>query len=175
MAGESVGKIFSYIVFTLTIVAAIMILLLKIGDSQDTFVRNQTTSFVDTCRTTGEINPDKYRAYYKSVYGMGSYTISMERKQLVSYPNVNAAGNPDGTSRDEWYITNMRDIMAYMYDLNATREQSYPLNAGDMFTVEVRKKQADVGSRMLSFFTGGADNRGAIVVKYSGVVGSNGV
>ena len=165
---ESVSKILSYIVFTLSIVAGVMLLLMRVDNTRDTAVRNFTTSFVDECRTTGQITPDNYKELYTTIYKLGDYTITLEHEQKVTYPN------PDGTIRTEWTTVNSNDILTAMYGAGISDQLDYSMDTGDRFTVTVKRNSASISSKMLTWFTGGVTDQGTIIVKYSGTVGSYG-
>lgn len=166
--GDSVGKIISYIVFSLSLVLAIMLFLMRIDETKDLYVKNEATNFVDICRTTGEISPSVYRDMYSDIYALGDYNISIQVNRKVVYPNN------DGTVRTEWKVVTGEIILNEMYGTGAATQNSYDMNAGDMITVSITRNSASVSSKMLTWFTQSEGDAGMIVVKYSGTVGSYG-
>lgn len=166
--GDSVGRIMSAIVFSLGIVLAIMLFLMRIDDTKDTYVMNEATSFVDMCRTTGEISPENYRELYTTIYSLDDYNISLQIDRKVTYPNS------DNTIRSEWKTITGQTILNEMYGTGNDDQSTYYMDAGDMFTITVVRNSASISSKLLSWFTNGVNDSGMIIVKYSGTVGSYG-
>lgn len=166
---DAIGRIWDVIIAALVFILFLGLFLFRLDDLKMRYISDKATSFVDTCRTTGELNPDNYYKFYQKVYRMGSYTIDIERRQKLSIPNASGDG-----MHVEYFVENMDTLMEDMYGDGTQEQKIVPLNSGDQLTIMVTRNRASISSKLMSFFLHGATDAGSIVMKYSGTVGNNG-
>jgi len=165
---DSLGKIISYILFAFTIVLVVIVMLTRMDGVLDSYISNKATSFVDTCRTTGRIEPQTYEKFAQNVYSLGKYSIEIShgrkiglwddeiKKPMVEYNEV---------------YTDY--ILEQMYPESENKSKAYIMNNGDMFSIRIRKEGSGLGGNLLNFLIGSAGEP-TIIVNYSGTIGSNG-
>lgn len=165
---DAVGKILSYMLFAFTIILIVIVMLTRMDGVLDSYVTNKATSFVDTCRTTGRIEPQTYEKFAQTVYSIGNYSVEIshgrkiglwdkeEKRAVVEYNEVYTA-----------------QILGYMYPEDENENYPYIMSNGDIITIKITKKGTGLAGNLLGVFIGAA-NEPTIVVNYSGTVGSNG-
>lgn len=166
--GDSIGKIISYILFAFTIILIVLIMLTRMDGVLDSYITNKATSFVDTCRTTGRIEPQTYEKFAQSVYSVGNYSIEISHGKKI--------GLWDEEKREavvEYNEVYTSQILEQMYPENEDESYPYIMNNGDMFTIKIRKEGNGLGGNLLNLFIG-SGGEPSIVVNYSGAIGSNG-
>lgn len=165
MNNDSVGKIIAFILMTITTMLAVLIILTRADSVVDSYITNVATSFVDTCRTTGKIEPDEYEIFCGNIYDAGDYSIEICHKQKMAYFDGSEA-------RVDYKEVYTDDITSYMYD-ETEAPRAYQMNAGDVIKITVRKESGGLTNGILQFFMT-SDGTVNILVNYSGTVGSNG-
>ena len=164
--GDTIGKLFTYILFVAGVILALVIFLTKFDTIIETNISDNVTNFVDECRTTGKIDAQNYNDFCRSVYRCGNYDIEMEYSSLTTYPDESESGY-----RQDYSTYNMDYILSQMFP-NDTDANSFNMKNGDTLTVTVTKGSS-YATKIVEFFL--KQNLGdTIVVKYSGNIGNNG-
>lgn len=166
--GNILSRIFGMLGATLILIVVVIMILLGADNVVDSYVQHSTTSFVDTCRTTGKIDRDAYNQYAKKIHGMGVFEISLQHDQKLAFSDGH-------NSRIGYYSHNTDQILTYMYESNDGEGADYAMNNGDNLTIKIMRKKQSQALKLLSFLVGGGiSNQPSLVVNYSGTVGSNG-
>ena len=168
MPKDILGDMFSYFMYFMGIIIAVMLLLMRVDTVSASYASDMAIRFVDECRTTGRISADNYQKTYESICKTGSYNISLSCDTAVAFPTET------GSVTKDWITTPNEKILAYMYDMNATETYDYPMNAGDTITISVTRKNASIASNLLSWMLGSQTDAGTLVTTYSGTIGTNG-
>ena len=168
MPKDILGTMFSYLMYFFGIIIAVVILLMCTDRISSSYVSDMATSFVDECRTTGKISANNYQKTYEHICKTGSYNITLSYDTQVAFPTE------EGNVSMDWVTTSNDKILAYMYDTSATKTYDFPMNLGDTITIVVTRKNASIGSSMLSWLFGSQTDANSIVMRYSGTVGTNG-
>lgn len=165
---DSLGKMFSYFMYFMGIIIGVVLLLMKTNDVSDSYVSDMAVRFVNECSTTGKISASNYQKTYEQICKTGSYEITLSYDTQVAFPT------DSGDVQKDWITTPNEKILEYMYDANATDVRDYPMTTGDTILVVVTRKNASIGSSMLSWLTGAQTDADSLVTQYSRTVGSNG-
>ena len=162
------GKMFSYFMYFMGLIIAIVLLLMKTDDISASYVSDMAVKFVDECSVTGKISADNYQKAYEQICKVGSYNISLSNDTQVAYPT------DTNDVRYDWLTTPNDKILEYMYDSNPTDSIDYPMKTGDTVTITVTRKNASVSSTLITWLTGSQTDSNSIVVTNSRTIGSNG-
>lgn len=168
MPKDIFGDMFSYFMYFMGIIIAVMLILMRVDAVSTSYVSDMAVSFVDECRTTGKISADNYQKTYEHICRTGSYDVSLSYDSAVAFPT------DTGDVMKDWITTPNDKILEYMYDMSATENYDYPMNIGDTITITVTRKNASIASNVLSWMFGSRTDAGTLVTTYSGTVGTNG-
>lgn len=165
---DAVGKILSYMLYAFTIILIVIVMLTRMDGVLDSYITNKATSFVDTCRTTGRIEPEIYEKFAQNVYSVGNYSIEISHGRKIGLWDEEE--NKPTVEYNEVYTS---QILDYMYPDEEDVSYPYAMNNGDILSIKITKKGNGLGGSLLSVLVGNAAEP-TIVVNYSGTIGSNG-
>jgi len=165
---DILGRIFAAIMMPFALFLAIMSLMTGVDRVVDAYITNKATSFVDVCRTTGQINPENYEMFCNSIYRIGVYDIELCHGQRLALWSEEDGGY---VTHKEYYTD---EILNHMYETDPTKNVSYLLNNGDYVKITIRKENQGFSGGFYKFFLNRSNNS-SLLVNYSGVVGSNGL
>ena len=86
MPKDIFGDMFSYFMYFMGIIIAVMLILMRVDAVSTSYVSDMAVSFVDECRTTGEISADNYQKTYEHICRTGSYDVSLSYDSAVAFP-----------------------------------------------------------------------------------------
>ncbi len=165
---DILGKVVSTIIAIMVLLfAPVMLIAIKTEDAVETFVKTKTVEFVDQSRSTGMITPDNYLTYAHTIGMTGNYTIQLEHRAKVAFP--------DEDSSDASYKIGFRaffrdEILNEMFGNNESNE--YLMSNGDYLTVTVTSQAHSFTNSFTRLFTG--QNAAGVSVSYGGYVGNSG-
>ncbi len=162
---ETAGKILSYIIMAIVMMGCVTLILGKMDDSVDAYIRDEAVKFVDECRTTGRISAENYYNFVTKIQKMGNYTIELEHDHLTTY-----TVKKDGRAQiiKDTVSTLQPDLMQYMY--KDDHNEDYPMSRGDSLTITIKRKSSSLGDLLL-FSSGVRAADMATLIRYSGPVG----
>jgi len=166
--GEHVSRMAGYVVTVIMLLLGLFLFMQEFDRTLENNIMDITMEFVNECQTTGKIDTENYSLFTKKIYRMGNYTIEMNHKALVAWPETDAAGAVTGYKED-YYETSTQDILDQMY--TPTEDKNYEMKNGDILTVKVRRRNNPTTSITSAFF--GVDLTNTIVVRYSGTIGNS--
>lgn len=165
---DILGKVISIIIAIMVLLfAPVMLIAIKTEDAVETFVEAKTVEFVDQSRTTGMITPENYLTYANSIGTTGNYTIQLEHRAKVAFP--------DEESSDASYTIGFRaffrdEILNEMFDNNESND--YLMSNGDYLTVTVTSQAHSFTNSFMRLFTG--QDATGVSISYGGYVGNTG-
>ncbi len=165
--GEIISKVASYIMLTIMIILGVVLVMAKVDASGDVYVTKQASGFIDTCRTTGTINPQEYEAFVESIYRLDCYDVDIAVQRRVTYPDGT------GTGRTDYVTVNMDSILDDMFGDGTFEPLPYSLNAKDQIYITITRTKNGMGTSLLSLVSN-MDETGTIVCNYGGMVGEYG-
>ena len=168
-----VGDLFGILLFIAMSIVLLMMYMNQTDRTIQDYTANKVVTFVDKCRTTGEIDPAEYTAFASNVQS-GAYKVTMYVERKVSYPNGTLADPSGADVMKESYLTiSDSDILTAMYmpEDSATNSAFY-LNNGDR--IGVRITRTGPGMTVLSNIFGLGGRAGDYVYEYSGICYHNG-
>lgn len=172
---ESVGKIVSFMLLAFLTIAGTMLILLRFDTVSESYATDLTNKFANECQTTGKIDPDNYRIFYKNIYGMGNYEINIAHRSIKSYPS-------GGSFFNDYIEYSNQTIMESMFPTTSVynpstgqmefQENQYLMKKGDVIIVTI-SRHASSGEKLLRFMTGNGFSD-VLVTRYSGTIGYTG-
>ena len=130
-------------------------------------VKAKTVEFVDQSRTTGMITPENYLTYANSIGMTGNYTIQLEHRAKVAFPDEESSN----ASYKIGFRAFFRDeILNEMFDNNESND--YLMSNGDYLTVTVTSQAHSFTNSFMRLFTG--QDATGVSISYGGYVGNTG-
>ena len=167
--GGSLGKVAAiFLALILMFIFPLMEISQRNDDSAQTAVQAATVKFVDNVAATEKLTEGMYDTFVTTINATGNkYEIVMEHKIL----DVNNAPGKKGVSttkigENTYYSTFTRDILEYF---ETHPGNTYNLNPGDMFNIEVYNTNKTISSMFLSMF-GGQETASKINVEYGSII-----
>ena len=175
MKNDIVGGLFGGLLFVGMVIVLLMMYMAQTDRTIQDYAANKTVTFVDKCRTTGEIDPAEYTAFASAIQS-GDYKVTLYVERKVTYPAVLDA-DPSGKAemKENYIVINDNDILTSMFmpdDTTSTSNAPFLLNNGDRIGVKVTR--TGPGMTVLSNIIGLGGRAGDFVYEYSGICYHNG-
>lgn len=162
--GDSFQRILAYLTLIFGLIFAVVLITIQSDKTIEDFVADESTDFIDECRTTGIIDPVNLRIYLTKVYELGDFKVNLEHKTKTSFSQNGTTQSMTGYSS-----TGNEDIMSYIFT-DVGDDNIYKMRNGDMIVVTVTRESGGIGNKLLNFFVPHSEQN-KIVVQYSGLVG----
>ena len=162
--GDSFQRILAYLCLIFGLIIAVVLITIQSDKTIEDFVADETTDFIDECRTTGVIDPTNLRAYLTKVYKLGDFKVNLEHKTKTSFSQNGVSQSMTGYSS-----TGNEGIMSCIFT-DSGDDNKYKMRNGDMIVATVTRESGGIGNRLLNFFVPHNETN-EIVVQYSGLVG----
>ena len=170
------SRAISTFMFAASILVLIGICLYGVDQNVQTMVKEETSTFVDNCRTKGEIDPIQLTQYISTLHTCGEFEAEIQVETRIVYPNTTDNGTvTDGKLITDYLIVDHDTIVEHIYMSNynpvtgeGNETQDYYLTNGDRIQVVVRRTGAGFTSVANLIGLGGKD--GDFICQYSGMV-----
>ena len=158
---DIIGRTFAAILIVATILVGVALFLNTADSNIQTKIKDDSVSFVDSCRGLGKITPDLIYSYLQKVGACGEFeaTVTVER-QNAYYDDVN-----DKVSHTTSFVL-MPELLDRIFATGGN--QDYVLRTGDRISVKVTRTGAGF-TAMLGFIGRGGQN-GDLITEYGGLV-----
>ncbi len=129
----------------------------RLDNTLQNVVNGYVNEFTDTCRATGEIEPEQYIKLLNKLDSTGyAYNIDIEHTVNAVYPIEAADGTVTDTARGGMNYSN-KEILNEMFlnsNVNGSEQNDYKMQAGDEITVTVQSRTNTFSSKLNSLLTG---------------------
>lgn len=159
---DIIGRAVAVILLVLIIVFGVALFLNAADANVQTKLKDDSISFVDSCRGLGKIEPSELIAYIDKVENCGDFEaiVSVE-KTSEYYDEVN-----DRLSHSTTYISH-KQLLDAIYT-SSGQDKPYILHSGDRIQVEVKRTGA--GFTALFGLVGRGGREGDLITSYGGLV-----
>lgn len=139
------------------------LILVTVDQCTNFYIQDETTVFVDECRTTGRIDEQNYKKYCKKIFRMGNYKVELSHKSRLAFEDG------EDNFRTDYLEKSTEQILEVMFPVDG-EEKDYKMNNEDFLTITIKKTTGSFTDKLMGIITR-INVKGQTVVHYGGIVG----
>lgn len=163
------------IIITIVLASIIMFVwpLMTMADKKDdvstAFVQASTTDLVDSVRTTGRLDQDKYDTFLQELASSGeAYDVEVTIYVLDENPSKKTTSNYQTIGDNVYYVMYTTQVM------EALQKGTLVLKEGDQIKVSVKRTSTTLGEQLRNFLYRVTGNGTVELASDSGIITVNG-